>query len=206
MSIVRANTAVILAGGESKRFGQNKAFFPVGGRPMVKVIADRLSRWFDEVLIAGGNPPDYESVGLKCIPDAHAGRYVLGGLHTGLLHSTSQAFFLCACDMPFINSDVVEIIRQNSGDEPATLPVVGGRRQPTHAIYNKSILPVVEELLKTAGVYLPTLLDQIHVNYLQEERFNSIPDYQLSFVNLNDRETVAKYRSHLEMLKDSFDT
>jgi molybdopterin-guanine dinucleotide biosynthesis protein A len=113
------------------------------------------------------------------------------------MHADSRQIFLCACDMPFLKVDVIKFIVDSVEKESITLPLVNSLRQPLHAIYKKEILPVVESLLRVPEAYLPELFEKVPVHFLEENSFAHIPGYELSFVNINDPETAARYFSFL---------
>jgi len=190
-------SGVILAGGQSRRFGQDKAFFAIGGKPMVQIVADVLKTIFNEVFVAGGEPSDFEKIGLRCIPDPVKGKGALGGLYNGLLHTEAEAVFFCGCDMPLIKKSVINILIDNTGDEDILLPVIKDIRQPLHAVYKKSILPVVEKLVHEKDKFLPDLFDKVSVIQLDETNFSKTTDSHLSFVGMNDLKTVNRYRKYL---------
>ncbi len=193
-------TAVILAGGGSRRFGGDKATFEVKGRPMISIVADVLASLFDEVFVAGGEPQKYEKLGLICYPDPVEGKGALGGVYNALSRTSSAYIFCCGCDMPLIKTDVVRAITAHVGDEDILVPLIDNVRQPLHAIYKKTILPLAEELVNKDDCYLPDLLKAATVRYLEEQVFSEIADYRLSFVSLNDRDAVEKYREYLDRL------
>lgn len=190
-------TAVILAGGKSRRFGRDKAFFPIAGQPMIVWVASAMQRVFDDVVVAGGNTPDFEKLGLRCFPDPIPNRGALGGLYNGFVHTNSAQIFLCACDMPLILHETVKVVLENICSEPVTLPVIGGKRQPLHAAYSRHILPLVEATLEMPDLYLPTLLDQAKVRIVPERAFAHISGYRHSFVSLNDSESLQRYQNLL---------
>lgn len=187
-------TAVILAGGKSRRFGSDKALFPVAGQPMIVWVASALRQVFDDIFVAGGDPLDFEKLGLRCFPDPIPDRGALGGLYNGLTHTNSPQIFLCACDMPLILSGTVKVVIENIGFEQVILPVISGKRQPLHAAYSRSILPLVEATLEIPDLYLPALLDQAKVRVVPEEAFVHVAGYHYSFVSLNDPESLQRYR------------
>ncbi|MDH4158256.1 MAG: molybdenum cofactor guanylyltransferase, partial [candidate division Zixibacteria bacterium] len=108
-------TAVILAGGRSRRFGSDKAAFEIRGRPMVSIVADVLGGIFDEVFVAGGEPQEYEKLGLVCFPDPVEGKGALGGVYNALSRASSEYIFCCGCDMPLIRRNVVGAITDHVG-------------------------------------------------------------------------------------------
>ncbi len=188
------STAVIVAGGKSRRFGSNKSFHEIGGRPMIRIVADILLTIFDEVIVAGGDKSRLDQFGLNVFSDRVPNRGVLGGIHNGLIHTEEDSIFFCGCDMPLLNTDVIRAVLQNVGAEDALVPVVDDKRQPLHAVYSRSILPNVERLLCCEGYFLPDLWQYVKVKFLDEAAFAKIDNYHLSFISFNDLSTVDKHR------------
>ncbi|MEW6050359.1 MAG: molybdenum cofactor guanylyltransferase [Candidatus Zixiibacteriota bacterium] len=193
-------SAAILAGGASSRFGSPKQLYELNGRPMVTVVAERLRGLFGGVFAAGwphGLPaPD----GLPCFEDIHVGKGALGGIHTAITNAGGDWVFCCGCDMPLIQATVIGRIIESIGDEDILLPVINGTRQPLHAVYKRRILPMVERLCTADSEFLPDLLARVEVRYLEEAWFADLPDYALSFVSMNDRLQLEKYRAELALL------
>ena len=76
-------TGVILAGGESRRMGQNKALLPLGEDSLIEHVIRRMHRVTDELLLITNAPAEYTHLGLPMhrdmIPDAGAlGRHLYG--------------------------------------------------------------------------------------------------------------------------------
>lgn len=193
-------SAVILAGGLSHRFGQDKAFFEIQGKPMVKIVADILKAVFDKVIVAGGDIEKLQELGLICHPDPVPGKGALGGIYDGLTNSDSESIFFCGCDMPLLKPDVIRTILNNIGDEDVLMPVIKGMRQPLHAVYKKTILPAVERLVNSNDLFLPDLFEMVKVRHLDEHIFLKLPDYHLSFVNINNPDDITRYGAQLQGL------
>ena len=191
------STAVILAGGKSRRFGSNKSFYEINGKPMIRIVADILLTIFDEVIVAGGDKSKLDQLGLNVFSDQVPDRGALGGIHNGLVHTEEDSIFFCGCDMPMLNTDVIRVVLQNNGAEGALIPIVDDKRQPLHAVYSRSILPNVERLLHCEDCYLPDLWQHVTVKFLDEAAFEKIDNYHLSFVSFNDLSTIDRYKNFL---------
>lgn len=148
-ALVRATTGLILVGGESRRFGADKARHPVGGRPMALRVYDALSPLvgdvFVSVRVAGSSPfPEVEEV-----VDRYPGAGPLAGVHAGLVRCQTPWLLAVACDMPFLTTDALTTLA--SAPRPADRPVFArtpdSRLQPLCALYPVSALSVVEGLL-----------------------------------------------------------
>ena len=183
--------AVILAGGQSRRFGSDKAFHEIGGKPMIRHVAEILGSIFSMVIVAGGNRRKMQEIGLKCFPDPIPGKGALGGVYNGLVHTDADSIFFCGCDMPLLNREVISIILDRVDNETTLIPMINDKRQPLHAVYPRKICPVVERLGRCEGCFLPDLWPQIEVTYLNESAFSHIENYHLSFVIQQPRSVCA---------------
>lgn len=190
-------TAVILAGGHSRRFGTDKAFFELGKQTMISIVAERLAPVFDSIIVAGGDTVRMSGIGLTSYPDPVPDKGALGGIYNGLLNTESEWIFCCGCDMPLLQPDVIRAMIASIGDEDALIPMIDQTWQPMHAIYQKKALPAIEQLAKQTNSFLPDLSEVINIRHIEQEALESIPDWLLSFVSFNDMETVERYRMHL---------
>ena len=101
----------VLAGGQSRRMGLDKAFAPLDGRPMLSVVVDRLRPQVGRVIIgAGGDPARLAEFGCPCVPDPQdfLGMGPAAGVLAGLRYARENGFGLVAtapCDAPFAPSD-----------------------------------------------------------------------------------------------------
>lgn len=140
-------TGVILAGGKSRRMGEDKRFLHVGEATLLDRTVSVMTKLFPEVLIviAQDSPPLTVS-GCTVYRDLIADRGSLGGLYTGLVQARNERIFVTACDMPFLNPDMIRwfVARDSSADiVMAQLP---DGLQPLHAVYGKRVVPVLERM------------------------------------------------------------
>ena len=140
-------TGVILAGGKSRRMGEDKRFLHVGEATLLDRTVSVMAMLFPEVLIviAQDSPPLTVS-GCTVYRDLIADRGSLGGLYTGLVQARNERIFVTACDMPFLNPDMIRwfVARDSSADiVMARLP---DGLQPLHAVYGKRVVPVLERM------------------------------------------------------------
>ena len=93
----------VLAGGQSRRMGRDKALLPLGDQTLIeRVIA--AARPLACPCFIVGDPATYAHLGLPVHPDRHPGLGPLGGLHTAL-GATGAPVLLLACDLPFLTPD-----------------------------------------------------------------------------------------------------
>jgi molybdopterin-guanine dinucleotide biosynthesis protein A len=193
-------TAIILAGGQSSRFGSNKALALLAGKPLVCHVTERLSHTADETFVViGRREPrgDYEAVlprGVKVINDAQEGKTPFNGIVTGLQAASSEYAFICACDIPFVNERVVDLFFWRASSVDAAIPKWNdGGIEPLEAVYRvSSTLQVARETMARSGQRLKVMIDKLaHVVYVSVEDEVSRLDSDLrTFFNVNSREDM----------------
>ncbi len=188
-------TGIVLAGGKSLRMGGlNKAFMEVGGRPIIERTISVLDSIFKEVILVTNSPKEYRSLGKPMFEDLKPGKGSLGGLYTGLHFCKSQYAFLIACDMPFLDEDVIRYMVSLLGDQDVAAPLIRGLFEPLHAIYSRRCLPHIEQLLEAEDLKIINLFSAVDVVAVPEEdlaRFD--PDLRC-LLNVNSPEDLEKAR------------
>lgn len=101
-------SAVILAGGKSRRMGRDKAFLEIDGKPLITRVIECVEKVCAESLIVANDIELYRQFGLQVVRDVLPGKGSLGGLYSGLLAAQEQFIFAFACDMPFLNPDLMQ--------------------------------------------------------------------------------------------------
>jgi len=104
-SCSRLGGAIILAGGDSSRFGFPKPLLELDGMPLIEIIVRRLSYLFEQVTVVTDRQDLFTSLPVKLTGDLLTGyeKSPLRGIHAGLSVSELPYQFVVACDMPFIN-------------------------------------------------------------------------------------------------------
>ncbi|MDD2310179.1 MAG: molybdenum cofactor guanylyltransferase [Desulfuromonadaceae bacterium] len=177
-------TGVILVGGKSRRMGQDKAFLPVGGRPLVARLVACLSGCFERLLLVGDQGERFHSYGLPVLPDLYPGSS-LGGLYTGLYHAETSHIFVSSCDLPFPNAELVQLICSQKKGYDAVIPTTRGGMEPLFALYGKSSLPAMHAALDAGNYRITELLAGLHVNYLVPDLVDKVDRDGKALINLN---------------------
>ena len=134
----------ILAGGASRRMGRNKALLPFRGKPLVRRQLDVLSPLFSEILISANDPGPYAPFKVRVVPDHFAEPCSLSGIHALLKAATAPRVFVVACDLPFLNADLIRRMLAVSADFDVIVPETSGGLEPLHAIYSRGCVPAIE--------------------------------------------------------------
>ena len=153
--------AVILAGGKSRRMGFNKALLNVGGRPLIRVLIDRLLPLTSQILISSNDDSNYQFLNLPIIPDYYREQGPLAGLHAAMTRHVSQLYIVLACDLPNLQESLLRhLLSVVEGFDAAIPRSQDGLAHPLCAVYRRTCLPVVENALQRgANTVIETFLD-----------------------------------------------
>ena len=181
-------TLIILAGGKSLRLGRNKALEIVSGKSLIERVAERLKPITDQLIIVTSK----EQVGLpfihgaEVVADIYPGKGPLGGIYTGLMASRSEQNIVVACDMPFLNTELLRHMIELSPGYDAVVPRLGeGTIEPLHSVYSKSCLPVIRMRLENDQLEIIPSLEQLRVRYVEEAECRRFDPQLLTFFNMN---------------------
>ncbi|TVR56450.1 MAG: molybdopterin-guanine dinucleotide biosynthesis protein B [Gemmatimonadales bacterium] len=153
-----ATLGVVLAGGESRRFGGMKALASFQGEPMARRALRLLEGVFPEVVLVTGHPAVMALAPGATLPDRIPGLGPLGGLHAALHEARSRGLtgvLLLACDMPAVPPSLVTriLVEAEASGARAVVPGIPGDlrgsshpllREPLCAWYSVTCLPEVE--------------------------------------------------------------
>jgi len=185
-------TGIVLAGGQSRRLGQDKALLELGGRPLIAVVSERLAEVCREVLIASGSTPRYTDLGFPVVTDRFPGVGALAGIHAGLEAAAYEVALVVACDMPFLQPPLLRaFVGWIEGFDVALLRQ-GERVEPLHAAYRRTCLGPVEQAIRAGRRRIVAFFDQVRVRYVSPEEVRRIDPDLRSFRNVN---TLEEWRA-----------
>lgn len=184
-------TGIILAGGKSRRMGVNKSFLNIGKTTIIDSILKVYKEIFSEIIIVTNNPKDYEYCGVRLERDIIPDCGPLGGIFTGLKLAVNQYCFIAACDMPFIDEDIIRHISGVKGYD-VVVPTIGGRYEPLFALYSKTCLAVLENQLLKRSLSVRDLYERCSVKELKSEELGREDIISLCFTNVNTPEDFSE--------------
>jgi molybdopterin-guanine dinucleotide biosynthesis protein A/precorrin-6B methylase 2 len=142
-------SAVILAGGQSRRMGRDKAWVEINGQTLLaRALATVRDAGIDEVFISGREGTAYASLGCPVLHDARPGRGPLGGIVAGLSAAHSPLLLVLAVDLARMTSAFIRKLKVHCTANTGVVPVLSGRLEPLAAIYPTRYHRVAGQLLK----------------------------------------------------------
>jgi molybdopterin-guanine dinucleotide biosynthesis protein A len=188
-------TSIILAGGKNLRLGRNKAFEVIRGKTIIDRVFERLEPISSQVVVVTSwKQFDIElDLDADVIADIYPEMGPLGGIYTGLTASTSDVNIVAACDMPFINTKLIEYMVELLADYDAVVPrLVNKMIEPLHAVYSKNCLSRIDARLGAKKLSIHAFLDEVNVRYLEEKESRRIDPEHISFFNINYQTDLDK--------------
>lgn len=186
---------VILAGGKSSRFGSNKALALHQGTALIETITRRLAGLFPETLLITNTPEDYGFLGWPMASDQYQNCGPLAGIHAALQTISQPRAFVCGCDMPLVNPELIRFLCELPGDHEVVLPWLPEGPEPLYAVYSKKALPVIEEHLAHNQCKIGMLYDKLRIRKVTAaEILQVLPDFT-TFQNINHQHDLARLAS-----------
>lgn len=190
-------SAVILAGGKSRRMGFDKQFLQVKDHYLLCRHGERLATIFDQVIVVTNTPDRYRDAPFVVVSDELKHKGPLGGIHIGLKTARSRNVYFLACDMPNINLDYIRFMQRCVTESRASACVTrfGDWIEPFNAFYSRVLVSAIMDYLGSGHHSLFQFLKTRDTFYVAEtEARHFSPDWQM-FLNLNTREDFEKWRS-----------
>jgi molybdopterin-guanine dinucleotide biosynthesis protein A len=131
-------SAVLLAGGESRRMGQDKATLIFRGKPLWQIQLDLLSKLKpEEMFVSARSDPPWRPSGVQFVSDEPPSRGPLSGLSAMLPRIRTNHLLALAVDMPLMTENYLRSLYNLIEPGRGVLPMIGNRAEPLVAIYPK---------------------------------------------------------------------
>jgi len=178
-------TAIILAGGSSRRMGTDKSLLPIKSKPIVEHICEQLCDSFEQILISANEVGKLAFLGFEVVTDRQTGQGPLMGIASALEASENELNFVVACDIPDIDLKFVKRLLTEAQEADIVIPTTDGNEklEPLFAVYRKSTLGVINEVLASGGRKISDVFSRCNVRYVkmkagQITNLNTMDEYE----------------------------
>ncbi|MCJ7580936.1 MAG: molybdenum cofactor guanylyltransferase [Candidatus Aminicenantes bacterium] len=159
---------IILAGGDSRRMNQDKALLPVGEGTLIEYVLEQIKSHFIDTILSISESDKFKFLNQKLVVDEKKGYGPLMGIKSALAASPNEKNFVMACDIPKIPLKLLDKILLKGQNFDIVVPVTPkGRIEPLFAVYSKSILPQMEQLIEDNIHSLLPLFDICKTGYVK---------------------------------------
>ncbi|MGB9940659.1 molybdenum cofactor guanylyltransferase [Methanosarcina sp.] len=200
---MKFRSAIVLAGGRGRRMGMvEKALLEFEGKTILERLLESLFRAVDEVILSVRDKNQEEK--LRPVLEKFPAREIrfcfdtledagpLEGIRAGLLESRAEYSFVCAGDMPFVDSWVVDLLFEKASGHDAALPKwEDGNFEPLHAVYSRKLIPEIEKAFERGKrSVLAPVFEMKDVVFVGVSEIREIDPELRSFVNINTVEDI----------------
>ncbi len=184
--------AVVMAGGESRRMGCDKATLKLGEQTLLARVMGVVQPLFTEVVVSVRQPrPDLD---WPQICDRHADAGPLAGVCAALEWAKERQLpwiFVVATDMPFIRPALIESLAQRRSGWQAVIPVAHGHPQPLAGFYSTAALATIQAVLSgSSRQSLRAALELMQVNVVDAAELLAVDPGLDSFFDLDTPQDV----------------
>ncbi len=177
---------MVLAGGKSTRMKRNKALLNVEGVSFVERIVETLEQRFSRICISANCPDEYAFLEYPIVPDVFEDSGPLAGIHAVMKSERTEYLFVVTCDIPFINTDVIDTIIDKRESDKILIADDGLRSHYLVGLYPRIILEELEKFLERDGRQVGVFINSVNHKTVDVSAFS----YALK--NINTAEEYEK--------------
>jgi molybdopterin-guanine dinucleotide biosynthesis protein A len=185
----------IMAGGMSVRMGTDKALVPFRGKTMIEHVIERVQGLSEDIFIVTNKPDSFASFSYPTVSDIYQNCGPLGGIHTALHHLSNSYLLIVACDMPWLERDLLKYMISLRAEGDIVVPRWGKFPEPLHAIYGKICLGPVEDSLEAGVLKVVGFYGKVSVRYVGRDEIRRFDPLGRSFANLNTPKDIEEAES-----------
>jgi molybdenum cofactor guanylyltransferase len=180
---------IILCGGRSSRMGLPKWSLPFGPETMLERIVRLLGEVCSTLVVVAAADQELPGLpdGVIVARDRREGRGPLEGLSAGLaaLPDNVEAAYVTSCDVPLLAPAFVRRMFELLEDHAAAVPVGDGFLHPLSAVYRRSLLAVIDELLASDRLRPSLLFDLVSTRRVNPRELVDVDPELDTLKNLN---------------------
>jgi molybdenum cofactor guanylyltransferase len=151
-------SAVLLAGGESRRMGKDKATLLFRGKPLWQIQLELLQKLEPtEIFVSARTDPAWRPADVQFVADDSPSRGPLSGLAAALAQIHSNYLLALAIDMPFMTQKHLTFLCNQIEPDCGVIAKIDDRFEPLAAIYPKKALVEVQSALLGKDFSLQTV-------------------------------------------------
>jgi molybdopterin-guanine dinucleotide biosynthesis protein A len=193
-------TAVVLTGGKSSRMGRPKALLPFENEPLIVHIVRALKSMFAEAVVVAAADQELPPLPAAVVRDEVPFQGPVGGIYYGLKAARGDFCFVTSCDVAFTNLSLISYLISQISKYDVVVPYWQERFQPLHAVYRRSVIPLLKEQLERGELRPIFLYEKVRTRKVCEKEIHRFDPEGLSFLNMN---TPTDYEQALKRWEEN---
>jgi molybdenum cofactor guanylyltransferase len=165
--------------------GRDKALIDYQGRPIIAHVIDTLHVLTDDVVVISNRSDLYDPFGARVVPDYDPPCGPLGGLAAGLHAMTAELAIVVACDMPFLNVNLLRWLIDLADGYDAVVPQSGAEYEPLHAVYRRECYNPIVQRIEQGQRRVISFFADVRLRPVPEAEWRMLDPAGRSLINLN---------------------
>ena len=166
--------------------GRPKALLPFGNEPLIDHLVRHLRDKFNLIVVVAAPDQELPPLPAKVVRDEVPFQGPVGGIYYGLKAAIGTGAFVTSCDAAFLNLPLISFLTSQILNHDVVVPYWQDRFQPLHAVYRKSVVPLLKEQLERGELRPIFLYDKVRTRKVGEEEIRRFDPEGLSFFNMNE--------------------
>jgi len=179
-------SAVLLAGGKSRRMGQDKSTILFRNAPLWRNQVDLLRKLqLQELFVSAQTDPPWRPGDIEFVPDDQPSRGPLSGIAAALSRISCGHLLALAIDMPFMTESYLRSLYEKVEPGRGVVPLIENRAEPLAAIYPREAHDDVVGALSGSDFSLQSLVEKL-IAVRKLEAIQVSDEEKAFFRNLNE--------------------
>jgi molybdopterin-guanine dinucleotide biosynthesis protein A len=187
--------------------GAPKALLPFADRPLIEHIVVALRGRFAQIVVVAAPGQALPSLPVTLVRDEIEHQGPAGGIYYGLRAVDADLSFVTSCDAVFLNLALISHLLSEAPGHDVVVPRWEGRDQPLHAVYRRSVLPMLADQLARGERRLVSLFERVRTRRIGEAEIRGFDPGGWSFFNMNTpedyQEALARWRDARPIAPDA---
>ena len=184
-------SAIVQAGGQSRRMGRDKALIDYQSRPIIAHVIETLRALSDDIVVVSNRSDLYSSFGARVTADYNPPCGPLGGLAAGLQAARHPLAVVVACDMPFLNVTLLRWLIDLAEGYDAVVPQSGDDFEPLHAVYRRECHGPIVQRIERGERRVISFFADVRLRPVPEPEWRVLDPEGRSLVNLNTPDDLS---------------
>jgi molybdopterin-guanine dinucleotide biosynthesis protein A len=202
-----SRSAIVLAGGFSSRFGQDKGVLKLANKPLIEHVVDMIGPVVDETIVVTNSQErvtkyaKFMTAEVNFAVDVGESRSPLIGALTGFGAAQGKYSLLLPFDTPFVSREVVSLLFELCLNKAAVIPRWPNCQiEPLHAIYQtKLALEAAKTAVSEGKMNVRAMIEKLRgVRYVSTLVIQQLDPDLHTFFNIN---TPADLKRAMAMVK-----
>ena len=179
-------TGIVLAGGKSSRMGCDKSKMILSGKTLIEYSIDALMPFCEKVVISS-NRNIYDCTGCEVWPDELPDCSPMIGIYSCLKRSSTEYNIILSCDMPLVNTSLLEYLLENATESDITVPMHGNHLiEPLCGIYKRICIPVLKSFIDKGNYRLNDFIRSVSHRLVKVDQTTGFSENLFSNINTLD--------------------